>query len=74
MSDTLSRVTTQDPEKVRRACEALLEKAAEGDIAAFREIFDRLEGKPTQMLAGDPENPLITQIVRQIVHSDDKNG
>lgn len=44
-ADTLRRIAVQDPQKLRRIAEALYDKAAEGDIAAAREIGDRLDGK-----------------------------
>lgn len=36
----------------------LLAACAEGDLAALKELGDRLDGKPAQTIAGDPENPL----------------
>lgn len=36
----------------------LLNKAAEGDMAALKEIGDRLDGKPAQTIAGDSDAPL----------------
>lgn len=48
ITDTLRRVVAQNPDKVRIACEKALDKAAEGDLQTFREIADRLDGKPTQ--------------------------
>lgn len=48
ITDTLRRVVVQNPDKVRIACEKALDKAAEGDLQTFREIADRLDGKPTQ--------------------------
>jgi len=47
---------------------ALLDKAAEGDVAALREVGDRLDGKPTQALehtdphGGNPFQPLMDLI------------
>ena len=38
--------------------ERLLAKCDEGDMAALRELGDRLEGRPTQIVGGDPEAPL----------------
>lgn len=60
LSDTLRRAITQSPDKLRNAIDKLLDKAEDGDLASFREIWDRLEGKPAQSLtiAGDEENPL----------------
>ena len=36
----------------------LLELVATGDLAALKEFGDRLDGKPAQTIAGDPEAPL----------------
>ena len=46
--ETLRRVAAQSPEKLRSIAEALYAKAAEGDVAAAKEIGDRLDGKATQ--------------------------
>ena len=48
IADTLRRVAVQNPERIRKACEALLDKMEEGDIAAFREFADRVDGKSVQ--------------------------
>ena len=34
---------------------------------ACREIIDRAHGKPSQVLAGDPDNPLIPSKIEQII-------
>lgn len=44
---------------------AIIKKAAKGDVQAFEKLMDRLEGRPTQYLANDPENPLISTDVRE---------
>ena len=36
--------------------EKFLEKCDEGEITAFRELGDRLDGKPAQTIAGTGEN------------------
>jgi hypothetical protein len=36
----------------------LLELVATGDLGALKEFGDRLDGKPAQTIAGDPEAPL----------------
>jgi hypothetical protein len=36
---------------LEKACEALLDKANDGDIQAFKEVADRLDGKPAQSVA-----------------------
>jgi len=38
----------------------LLELVATGDLAALKEFGDRLDGKPAQVIAGDPEEPIRT--------------
>ena len=35
-------------------------KAAEGDIAALKELGDRVEGKPAQVIGGDPNGAPLT--------------
>jgi hypothetical protein len=46
--ETLRRVAAQNPAKLREIAEALYEKAAQGDVAAIKEIGDRLDGKALQ--------------------------
>jgi hypothetical protein len=49
-NDALRIALRSDPHRLRRIAEKLAEKAEEGDLAAIREIADRLDGKPIQML------------------------
>jgi hypothetical protein len=39
-----------NPHALRRIAAKLIERAEEGELAAIREIADRLDGKPVQML------------------------
>ncbi len=39
--------------------ERLLDKAAEGDLAALKELGDRLDGKPAQAIVGDEDKPPV---------------
>lgn len=63
-NDMLLRVVQADlaqPEKnqrLRRACQALLNNAATGDVPSLKELADRLDGKVAQVLAGDGDAPL----------------
>lgn len=69
-ADTIRRAVVQsDPDRLRRLAEALLTKAEEGDMAALKELGDRLDGKAAQSVtvAGDEDKPLVTKIVREIV-------
>lgn len=46
----------------------LVDKAIEGDIAAIKEINDRMDGKSPVAIVGDDDKPLILQIIeRRIV-------
>lgn len=40
-----------------------------GSMPAIRELGDRLDGKPAQMLIGDPENPLQFNDQTQLTNS-----
>ena len=69
--DTLRRaLLAQDGVNLRRIADALVEKAAEGDVSAIKEIGDRIDGKVAQTLGigQDPDlDPLITRVERVIV-------
>ena len=57
--DAINKALRQDPDALDRLARALVAKAAEGDLAALREIGDRLDGKATQShehgaMSGDP--------------------
>lgn len=49
--------------------EKLLVNCDSGDLAALKELGDRIDGKPAQAIVGDDENPLsiIQRIERVIV-------
>ena len=57
--DAIRRVVTQNPDKVRAACEKLLDAAAAGDIDAVKELGNRLDGKPMQMFEGSIEHRTV---------------
>lgn len=56
-------------EELDELAEKFLVAVENGDIAAFRELADRLDGKAAQavQLSGDENNPLVHKIVREIV-------
>lgn len=66
ITDALRRAAKQDPESLREACLQVLQKAAQGDLAAFNVLADRLDGKPAQsvLLGEDAENPFTPEIQR----------
>lgn len=49
-NDALRIALRGDPLRLRRIAEKLAPKAEEGDLAAIREIADRLDGKATQVI------------------------
>jgi hypothetical protein len=49
-SDALRIALRGDPLRLRRIAEKLAEKAEQGDLAAIRELADRLDGKATQAI------------------------
>lgn len=53
LSDDLRRLLTQNPARIRRVTEKLVEMAEEGDLTAIQMVFDRLEGKPHQSIEID---------------------
>ena len=68
VGNALRRLAVQNPKKVKKACEALMNKAIEGDVSGFREFADRLDGKVPQPLTGFEGGPIeITQIKHVIV-------
>jgi hypothetical protein len=68
-AETIKRVVVQgDGETLRRVAEALILKAQEGDIAAIRELGDRLDGKSvaTTELSGTDGKDLVINVVTGI--------
>ena len=63
--------TEGDKTELARIAEALVEKAKTGDVQAINAVADRLDGKPTQLIAGDDEGaPILHRIERVIVDAD----
>src|SRR5215831_20740225 len=61
----------EDLKKLREIARAHIDKAAAGDMQAIKELADRLDGKPAQMLdLGDADKPRLTKIVHEFVHID----
>lgn len=50
---------TDGIKEIDALAEKLLELVAAGDLPALKEFGDRMEGKPAQTLAGDPDRPLF---------------
>jgi len=52
------RSKSEQMEALEEIAEKLIVKALDGDIAALREIGDRLDGKPNQSISGPDEGPI----------------
>ena len=67
--EAVDKVDQLDPEQRPRLAllaEALVAAGLAKEVAALKEIGDRLEGKVPQALVGDPDgSPVIVQILRQ---------
>ena len=71
VGDTLRKVAVQNPEKLRAACERLLDKAVDGDASAFKEFRDTLDGKPIQAIEGPgPEGEIPLSLTVKYVRPD----
>ena len=53
----------EDYKRIHNVAEALFRKAEDGDIAAIKELGDRIDGKAEQTISGDSDQP-ITIVVR----------
>lgn len=51
-------------DKLRAVADALVTKAISGDVAAIKEVADRLDGKVPQAIVGDSEHDPIDVNVR----------
>jgi len=63
--------TEGDKAELRKIAQALVRKAVDGDIAAIKEVADRLDGKVPQTHGGDPDAPL--EVILRTVYEDRPN-
>lgn len=62
------RIADDDPEKLDKIAQALVNAASEGKMDAIREIADRLDGKPAQAIIGDDdEDPVQIAVIKRII-------
>lgn len=61
ITDVMREMLNEKPEIKKALSSKLFELALKGDLAAIREVLDRLEGRAKQTLdlGSDPENPLV---------------
>src|SRR3954465_1377968 len=66
-NDALRLALRGDPLRLRRIAEKLAEKAEEGDLAAIRELADRLDGKPAQaQVHSDADGGPLRVVIRRL--------
>jgi hypothetical protein len=68
-ADAINRALAQDDgHRLRAIAEALLTKAADGDISAIKEFADRIDGKVVQQIQADLDHTVhINKIEIEIV-------
>jgi len=49
--------------------DSLVREAKSGDVQAIKEIADRLDGKVVQVVEGDVDNPVVTEVRYLVVHA-----
>lgn len=65
-AETIRRAALQsDGARLRRIAEALLDKAAEGDVAAIKELGDRLDGKSMQAIESVSEVKATVEVAER---------
>lgn len=53
-----------DKKALERLADKLIAEGLDGNMAALREIGDRLDGKPAQSFVGEDDGPLTIQIIK----------
>ena len=64
------RSRLEQKEALDDIAEALIAKAAEGDMGALKELGDRLDGKPSQAIVGDASADPVQTAVRVLFGRD----
>ena len=63
----------EDFKGLRLIARAHLEKARSGDMAAIKELADRLDGRPAQAVVGDDEANPISVVFTGVPRADDND-
>jgi len=63
--ETLNRaVLAKDGKALRRIADALIDKAGEGDVAAIKELGDRIDGKVVNEIDMKADVDVVVELVR----------
>lgn len=63
-SDAIHKHLTKNPKDLAEIAKSLINKAKDGDIAAIKELGDRVDGKVTQPIEGQLDQSLTIEIIR----------
>ncbi len=73
----LKRLLAQDPARAEKLAEKLISLAEQGESWAFKELFDRVDGKAPQPLTGGDEddNPITIKeiLIRAVDATSDRS-
>jgi hypothetical protein len=72
----IKEANEQGVTKLREVADALVREAIGGNVAAIREVAERLDGKVPQALVGDDDSDainIVTRVVREIVRPQPHN-
>jgi hypothetical protein len=72
----IARLQDSDGAALDRMISAIIARAQEGDVPAFKEILDRVEGKVPQAIENGDDGPLelLHRIERVIVDPKNRDG
>ncbi len=76
VTNALRRAVVQSPEKLRKACEKVLNDAVKGNLASFTVLADRIDGKPAQSntFDGHITHQDITQVLLGTLGDDNSDS
>lgn len=61
----IAKANDKTPEEIEEMLEVTgLKKALKGDFNFWKDVRDRIHGKPVQPIGGDKDNPVTVQILR----------
>lgn len=53
----------EDGKKLRALADRIIDRALEGDVAALKEVGDRMDGKPAQALTNADGGDLVVRLI-----------
>lgn len=62
------------PAAIAKLAKIMADDGHSGQVAAIKELLDRGYGKATQLVGGDPENPMQWLIATGVPRADNKPG